>query len=306
MGSTATPIVSIPMLGTLIGSCADDGRLTTRFDLAAKAPTTSIVVTTAPGARVRGTTTARSLTSPTGQAAAISQTWQLAPISSATIQVATITVTAQPAPAAFGGKGCVVAAAHTDRHDAPPMMQQQSACISRRVVAIPGRFNDPQRAPRGSATSGSDATGEGVMPRCGRRAKLRNVPDRKLPMSPRSTASLEVGDLIAVPLPSGRWGCLQVTDLKRTGAGARKAFIAGLLPWVGTDPPTSQMVGGLAAREQALTRIELFTQGGLEVVDTADVTPSGLPSNFRDFEVGTTTAVWGWKTAIARVASLDV
>jgi hypothetical protein len=34
----------------------------------------------------------------------------VAPISSATIRVATITVTAQPAPAAFGGKGCVVAA----------------------------------------------------------------------------------------------------------------------------------------------------------------------------------------------------
>jgi hypothetical protein len=110
IGATATPLVSVPNVGILTGSCTDDGRFSARFVVAPKAPTASIVVTTSPGAQVRGTTTARSLTSPAGQATTASQTWQIAPISSGTIRVATINVSSQPAPAVFGGKGCVVAA----------------------------------------------------------------------------------------------------------------------------------------------------------------------------------------------------
>jgi hypothetical protein len=129
--------------------------------------------------------------------------------------------------------------------------------------------------------------------------------ERELPMSPRSAASLQIGDLIAVPLESGRWGCLQVTDLKRTGVGARTSVVVGVLPWIGTDPPNSRDVAGLAAREQGLTSTRIFTEGGLQVVDTANVVPSGLPSNMRDFQVGTRHNVWGWKAAIERVAALD-
>lgn len=114
-----TRIVSIANLGTVTGTCTDGGRLSTRFDLFSKAPTTSIVVTVAPGEPVHGTTTARSLTAPTGPAAAVSHTWQIAPITSATVRVATITLTAQPAPAAFGGRGCVVAA-HATVTTQPP------------------------------------------------------------------------------------------------------------------------------------------------------------------------------------------
>ncbi|WP_165553660.1 hypothetical protein [Kribbella capetownensis] len=47
-------------------------------------------------------------------------------------------------------------------------------------------------------------------------------------------------------------------------------------------------------------RIELFTDGGLKVVDHAEVVSTGLPSNFRDMQVGTVHNVWGWKAAIKR------
>jgi hypothetical protein len=126
------------------------------------------------------------------------------------------------------------------------------------------------------------------------------VSSRSFPFSPQSTSSLEPGDLIAVPCDPSGWGCLQVIDLKRDGPGARTAFVAGVLPWRGEKPPTRQDVSGLVASEQGLVRIELFTEGGLQVVDAAEVLATGLPSNFRDFSVGTTHKVWGWRSAIRK------
>ena len=126
------------------------------------------------------------------------------------------------------------------------------------------------------------------------------MPNRSFPLSPRSTASLELGDLIAVPCEPSGWACLQVVDLKREGAGARTSFVAGVLPWRGSAPPTGRDVAGLAAVEQGLVRIELFTDGGLQVVDRGEVVSTGLPSNLRDMRVGAVHKVWGWKTAIRR------
>jgi hypothetical protein len=47
--------------------------------------------------------------------------------------------------------------------------------------------------------------------------------NRTFPFSPRSTASLERGDLIAVPGEASVWACLQVVDVKREG------------PWIADD-----------------------------------------------------------------------
>lgn len=126
------------------------------------------------------------------------------------------------------------------------------------------------------------------------------MPSRSFPFSPRSTASLEVGDLIAVPCEPSGWACLQVVDVQRRGPGARTSFVAGVLPWHGDTAPTRTDVAGLAATEHGLVRIELFTDGGLQVVDQADVAEAGLASNYRDVGVGTVHKVWGWKTAIRR------
>jgi hypothetical protein len=123
---------------------------------------------------------------------------------------------------------------------------------------------------------------------------------RELPFVPGSTRSLELGDLIAVPCEPSGWTCLQVVDLTQEGPGARTAFVAGVLPWAGDLPPTAESVDGLAAAEQGLVHVDLFKKGGLQVVDSAPVVPSGLPSNFRDFGMGTTSSVWGWRVAIRR------
>lgn len=76
--------------------------------------------------------------------------------------------------------------------------------------------------------------------------------------------------------------------------------MAGVLPWRGQDPPTRGDVAGIGAIEHGLVRVEVFTQGGLEVVDHSEIAVTSLPSNFRDMQVGATHKVWGWKTAIRR------
>ena len=124
--------------------------------------------------------------------------------------------------------------------------------------------------------------------------------DRTFPFSPRNTASLEVGDLIAVPGGASDWGCLQVVDVRRVGPGSRTTFVAGVLPWRGQSAPMRDDVAGLAAIEHGLVPVELFTKGGVEVVDHSELASSDLPSNFRDVEVGTIHKVWGWRTAIQK------
>jgi hypothetical protein len=126
------------------------------------------------------------------------------------------------------------------------------------------------------------------------------MPNRTFPFSPRSTAPLEPGDLIAVPGEASVWACLQVVDVKREGPGSRTTFVVGVLPWRGQSPPTREAVAGLAATQQGLVPIELFTKGGLQVVDQSEVISTDLPSNFRDMQVGTVHKVWGWQTAIRR------
>ena len=124
--------------------------------------------------------------------------------------------------------------------------------------------------------------------------------NRSFPFSPRSTVPLELGDLIAVRCEPSGWACLQVVDLRRSGAGARMTFVAGVLPWRGEAPPTRDAVAGVDAVEHGLVRVDVFTHGGLQVVDRAEIVATGLPSNFRDMQVGTIHKVWGWKTAIRR------
>jgi hypothetical protein len=120
---------------------------------------------------------------------------------------------------------------------------------------------------------------------------------RSFPFTPRSVADLEVGDFWTVTLPSGGLGLLQVRDVKRSGPGARSAFVAGVVDWRGDEQPQATDLQGRRVLAQGLTRIEAFTEGRAAVVgNTTETVPvDGLTSSFRDFGVGTVTHVWGWK-----------
>ncbi|MFE1643951.1 hypothetical protein ACFM35_00040 [Microbacterium sp. P01] len=122
--------------------------------------------------------------------------------------------------------------------------------------------------------------------------------DRLFPLQPRSTLQLKVGDIIAVPGEPTGWACLVVVEVWRRGTGARTTFIVGVVDWSGEQAPREPDVAGLPVIAQALTRTELFTEGGLAVVGNVGAVATTFDSNHGDYQVGAKHRVWGWKAAI--------
>ena len=77
-----------------------------------------------------------------------------------------------------------------------------------------------------------------------------------------------------------------------------KNFVAGALPWFGEDVPTPRSVRHMAAVQVGMTRIEIFTEAGCEVVGNAKVRKTGFDSHFGHKPVGTVLYVWGWEAAL--------
>lgn len=121
------------------------------------------------------------------------------------------------------------------------------------------------------------------------------MPARTFPFSPHTATALQVGDLIPVQSPSGAWACLQVVELKPR---VRKNFIAALLPWTGSRAPEVDDVAGLAPLVRALTRIEIFTEGGLQVTGNAQPNDAGQERWYGPIYIGQISRVWGWKATI--------
>ena len=119
--------------------------------------------------------------------------------------------------------------------------------------------------------------------------------ERQFPLSPKSARDLRIGDFWAVPLSDGTFGCLQVTDLLKSGSGSLKTLVAGVIDWQGRLPPAAYDLAGRRVLAQGLTRIEVFTEVGSQILgNTSATSPSpGLASNFRDFHVGAVHNVWG-------------
>jgi hypothetical protein len=111
---------------------------------------------------------------------------------------------------------------------------------------------------------------------------------------------LEPGDLIAVPCGAEEWACLLVVAVRREGPGSRTTFHAGVLSWRGAERPTRESTVGAPVSKVALIPIEVFADGGLEVVDSGAFVDKDLIAHTHDFEVGAKHSVWGWRTAIQK------
>jgi hypothetical protein len=124
---------------------------------------------------------------------------------------------------------------------------------------------------------------------------MRVLPsDRHFPVGPQRTSELEIGDLWTVKLPSGGYGCMQVTDVRRQGPGSRTSFIAGPLDWFGESPPLLSDVAGRRVLEIGLVRMEAFDQPCAAIFGNAEpVGAEGFDSTFDDGYVGAVTRVYG-------------
>ena len=87
-----------------------------------------------------------------------------------------------------------------------------------------------------------------------------------------------------------------------------KNFVAGALPWFGEDLPTPRSVRRVTAVKVGVTRTEIFTEGGCQVVGNAKVKTTRFDSHFGRKPVGTVLHVSGWEAAlgIAREVAAEV
>jgi hypothetical protein len=121
-------------------------------------------------------------------------------------------------------------------------------------------------------------------------------------MAPARTAELEVGDFWAVQLPDGRFGCLQITGVRRSGPSSRTTFYAAVVDWAGQQPPAVDDIRDRELLVQGLTRLEVFTKGGAKIIGNA--TLAGPPLRGDNLFEGSSSGVshvWGWKALAGAV-----
>jgi hypothetical protein len=99
----------------------------------------------------------------------------------------------------------------------------------------------------------------------------------KYPFTPKSNRHLSPGDFWAIPLVDGSFGCGIVLELYPTGLpGSKIAFLAGLLNWHGSLPPTSESIAGSHTLEQGVAHILAITQTGGEVLGNRPLELDGI------------------------------
>ena len=76
----------------------------------------------------------------------------------------------------------------------------------------------------------------------------------------------------------------------------------GVLDWAGDAAPDRETTEGRPILDNRMTRIEVFTHGGLVVHDNRPVIENGHPSNRGVHDIGTVHAGSGWRATIRAAA----
>jgi len=109
------------------------------------------------------------------------------------------------------------------------------------------------------------------------------------PFIPKSTKTLVPGQFWAVPLPDGRFACGRVITLrpKEDGKVDLRQFLAGLLDWVGTQPPTSESIAGRRTLEQGGAHIKTILATGGSILGHRPLASDGIePALFLSHSAG--------------------
>jgi hypothetical protein len=96
------------------------------------------------------------------------------------------------------------------------------------------------------------------------------------PFEPKSIARLQAGQFWAVPLSDGRHACGRVLHVPGTADSLclnSRIFLAGLMDWAGSKPPTNEAIAGCG----------VLAQGMMHVVAIRDT--SGLIIGQRDLQL---------------------
>ena len=97
------------------------------------------------------------------------------------------------------------------------------------------------------------------------------------PFVPRSNAKLWPGQFWAIPLSDGRFACGRVLAIDVDKAyGGRSTFVAGLMDWVGRDPPNAQNIAGAPLLEVGSAHIGVIQESGSAVLGERPLEADGL------------------------------
>jgi hypothetical protein len=115
------------------------------------------------------------------------------------------------------------------------------------------------------------------------------------PFEPKSNAYLEAGQYWAVPLSNGRFACGRVLAVPREPdpfyAVNSRMFLAGLLRWVGDQPPDSDSIARARLLSQGFAHVLTIRENGGSVLGRRSLESDGLvPDHWRSHEGGGT--VW--------------
>ena len=101
------------------------------------------------------------------------------------------------------------------------------------------------------------------------------VPDPTYPFVPKSNRNLRAGQFWAVPLPCGRFACGRVM-VPTSRIGPRVGFVAGLMEWVGDEPPSAAALAGARVVDQGHAHIRTILHTGGEVLGCRELLDEGL------------------------------
>ncbi|UPM56096.1 Imm26 family immunity protein [Gottfriedia acidiceleris] len=81
------------------------------------------------------------------------------------------------------------------------------------------------------------------------------------PFLPKSNSFLIPGQFWAIPLKNNKFACGRVIEVSKED---KRGFLAGLMDWVGDEPPTSESIAGKKTLMQGDAHIKTIHETGFE------------------------------------------
>lgn len=115
------------------------------------------------------------------------------------------------------------------------------------------------------------------------------------PFTPKSTKRLERGQYWSLPLSDGTYGAGCVIGQQLThGKSSTRGFLAGVIAWHGSEPPTAETLFGREVFKYAFAHIKAITESGGQVQGKAKLKFRDLPESAECLSIST----WGYNVPV--------
>jgi hypothetical protein len=98
------------------------------------------------------------------------------------------------------------------------------------------------------------------------------------PFVPKSTAYLQPGSFWSIPLENGLFACGRVIQMSEREDGRldSRCFLAGLLDWVGEQPPSSETIAGCKTIDQGAVHVKTIYENQGQVLGHRPLEMDGI------------------------------